>query len=469
MNAKTFNYKEFYYYALPVMAVDLLIHIVIYKWIAATFQYVDPADLVMARPRSLYFLIVGFLIAMMILPVQFYKRGTILRSIVVRSFWQTFITLSIFAASVFVLFGSFAGRFFIKEGVCAAAAISIWHLIFRIFIIKARKLGRNKYHAVIIGAGANAERLYETLTHWTYLDDYKVLGIFTLPGETVPDGATHLGDLNNFEHYLDLNKVHVVYCSLNPATNQELVNRIVKLCEEKFIEFFYVPNMDGYLHRTMTYSEIGHVLVFHLREEPLSNPINSAVKRMFDIIVSFLFLCTVFPIVLIFVSIGTSLSSPGPIFFKQRRTGYKGKPFTMLKFRSMKVNADADKVQATENDPRKTKFGDFLRRTSIDEFPQFINVLRGDMSLIGPRPHMELHTEIYNKLVDEYMVRHMVKPGLTGLAQVSGCRGETKELSQMINRVKHDIWYIEHWSVLLDMKIMLLTIANILKGDSQAY
>ena len=141
----------------------------------------------------------------------------------------------------------------------------------------------------------------------------------------------------------------------------------------------------------------------------------------------------------------------------------------MYKFRSMKVNADADKLQATEDDPRKTKFGDFLRRTSIDELPQFINVLKGDMSIIGPRPHMELHTEIYTKLVDEYLVRHMVKPGLTGWAQVNGCRGETKTTEDMAERVRYDIWYIEHWSFGLDIKIVLKTIAQILGGDKQAY
>ena len=247
------------------------------------------------------------------------------------------------------------------------------------------------------------------------------------------------------------------------------VNEIIRHCENLFIDFYYVPNMDGYLHRSMTFSELGPLTVVKLRDEPLSYPLNAAVKRFFDIVASLLFLLLVYPFVWCFVAIGTSLSSPGPILFKQKRTGYKGRPFTMYKFRSMKVNADADKLQATEDDPRKTKFGDFLRRTSIDELPQFINVLKGDMSIIGPRPHMELHTEIYTKLVDEYLVRHMVKPGLTGWAQVNGCRGETKTTEDMAERVRYDIWYIEHWSFGLDIKIVLKTIAQILGGDKQAY
>ncbi|MBR0082953.1 MAG: exopolysaccharide biosynthesis polyprenyl glycosylphosphotransferase [Bacteroidales bacterium] len=249
----------------------------------------------------------------------------------------------------------------------------------------------------------------------------------------------------------------------------DTVNSIIRSCENLFIDFYYVPNMDGYLHRSMTFSELGPLTVVKLREEPLSNPVNAAVKRAFDIVASLLFLVVVYPFVWCFVAIGTSLSSPGPILFRQKRTGYKGRPFTMYKFRSMKVNADADKLQATADDPRKTKFGDFLRRSSIDELPQFINVLKGDMSIIGPRPHMELHTEMYTKLVDEYLVRHMVKPGLTGWAQVNGCRGETKTTEAMADRVRYDIWYIEHWSIGLDIKIMLKTVAQILGGDKQAY
>ena len=227
--------------------------------------------------------------------------------------------------------------------------------------------------------------------------------------------------------------------------------------------------MDGYPRRSMTFSELGPVTLVKLREEPLSNPLNAALKRTFDIVLSLLFLVTVFPVVWLFVAVGTTLSSPGPIFFRQQRTGYKGRPFTMYKFRSMRVNADADKLQATVDDPRKTKFGNFLRRTSLDELPQFINVLRGDMSIIGPRPHMELHTEMYTKLVDEYLVRHMVKPGITGWAQVNGCRGETPTTELMAERVRYDIWYIEHWSIGLDIRIFLRTILQIAGGDKQAY
>lgn len=162
-------------------------------------------------------------------------------------------------------------------------------------------------------------------------------------------------------------------------------------------------------------------------------------------------------------------TSPGPIFFKQKRSGEENKEFWCYKFRSMRVNKDSDKVQATLNDPRKTRLGNFMRKTSIDELPQFINVLLGDMSVVGPRPHMLKHTEEYSKLIDKYMVRHLVKPGITGWAQVTGFRGETKELWQMEGRVERDIWYLEHWTFMLDLYIIYKTVKNAVRGEKEAY
>ena len=182
-----------------------------------------------------------------------------------------------------------------------------------------------------------------------------------------------------------------------------------------------------------------------------------------------IFLVTVFPVIYLIVGTIIKLTSPGPIFFKQMRTGLNGREFKCYKFRSMRVNDEADKKQATADDPRKTKFGNFLRRSNIDELPQFINVLKGDMSLVGPRPHMLKHTEEYSHLINKYMVRHFVKPGITGWAQVTGFRGETKELWQMEGRVQRDIWYIEHWTFILDLYIMYKTVYNVIRGDKEAY
>ena len=187
-----------------------------------------------------------------------------------------------------------------------------------------------------------------------------------------------------------------------------------------------------------------------------------------DVVMSLVFLvptALIFPIVYLIIKI----QSPGPILFKQERTGLDGKNFWMLKFRSMHVNKDADRLQATKDDPRKYPFGNLMRKTNIDELPQFWNVLMGDMSIVGPRPHMLAHTKMYSQLIDKYMVRHFVKPGITGWAQVTGFRGETKELWQMEERVKRDIWYIENWTIWLDIRIIWLTIKNAILHNEQAY
>lgn len=456
MNIKSFYTKEFLVYGIPLMLTDLAIQIGIYEWLLHIFTFTDAADLVLRSPRCLYFLVMGFIIALTLVPSRLYERGFSWKREITRVFLQCLLTLGILAASVDILFHSFAGHFFLYEGMLAVALISLWHLLVRRVILTARKNGRNKIHVVIVGEDDNARRLDALLSDARDFGDYKLVATF---GE----------DLQAIDAYLAGNKVHQLYCSLNPALKGELVNHIIRTCENRFIEFFFVPNLDAYPKHAMTFEELGPMTLIKLRDEPLANPLNAALKRALDIVISLVFLLTLFPLICLVVAIGTALTSPGPVFFKQKRTGYKGNSFNMYKFRSMKLNAESDTLQATKDDPRVTRFGSFLRRSSIDELPQFINVLRGDMSVIGPRPHMEMHTEVYTKLVDEYLVRHMVRPGLTGWAQVNGCRGETPTTESMAERVRLDIWYIEHWSLLLDVKIFFMTIAQIVKGSAKAY
>ena len=222
------------------------------------------------------------------------------------------------------------------------------------------------------------------------------------------------------------------------------------------------------LARNFELNSVGHLPLLSIRNNPLKKNINRLLKRSFDLVVSSLFLCF-YPLVYIVVAIGIKISSPGPVYFRQERTGYLGRSFECLKFRTMKVNATSDICQATKNDPRKTRFGEFLRRTSIDELPQFVNVWRGEMSIVGPRPHMLMHTEQYTELIDRYMLRHAVKPGITGWAQVNGYRGPTDELWKMERRVEYDVWYIENWSLLLDMKIIVRTVINAFRSDENAF
>ena len=206
-----------------------------------------------------------------------------------------------------------------------------------------------------------------------------------------------------------------------------------------------------------------------MRNEPLEDLGNRIRKRLFDVVVSSLVAIFILSWLVPIIGILILLESRGPIFFIQERSGKDNKPFPCLKFRSMRVNKQSNEKQATKNDMRVTKIGKFLRRTSLDEFPQFLNVLKGDMSIVGPRPHMLKHTDEYSKLIGKYMVRQFLKPGITGWAQVNGYRGETLELKQMQKRVEHDLWYIENWSFFLDLKIMVLTVFNTLKGDDNAF
>jgi putative colanic acid biosynthesis UDP-glucose lipid carrier transferase len=206
-----------------------------------------------------------------------------------------------------------------------------------------------------------------------------------------------------------------------------------------------------------------------LRSEPLDDVGNRLNKRLFDIVVSSLVTILILSWMVPLLGLLIKLESRGPIFFVQKRSGKDNKPFGCLKFRSMRVNADADKVQAVRNDARITRLGRFLRKTNLDEFPQFLNVLMGDMSVVGPRPHMLKHTDDYSKLINQYMVRQFLKPGITGWAQVNGYRGETKTVDQMKARVEYDLWYMENWSVWLDTRIMFLTVYNIFKGEENAF
>ena len=290
------------------------------------------------------------------------------------------------------------------------------------------------------------------------------------PNPILPDECPYLGTPDNVMEWLTEHKeVHELYCCLPSRYRTDIV-KIINHCMNNVVHFYSVPNVSNYLHHRMYFNMIGSVPYLSFFRDPLSSSVqNRVIKRTFDIVFSLTFLCTIFPIVLLVVAVITKITMPGPLFFRQKRNGLNDKVFYCIKFRSMRVNDDADKVQATKDDPRKTKWGNIMRKTNIDELPQFINVLLGDMSVVGPRPHMLKHTEEYSQLIDKYMVRHFVRPGITGWSQVTGFRGETKELSQMEGRVKGDIWYIEHWTFWLDLYIIFKTIANAIRGEKEAY
>ena len=362
---------------------------------------------------------------------------------------------------------SFPRSFLLSVVVIYTPLLFVERLSVRKAFVKLRSKKRNTKNIILIGSEKSVYDVYKTLSNPEY--GYNIKGIF-YDGETEFEEFERLKLGNSEDVYMWLmnnSGINEIYGYI-PAEKQDTINMIGKFADNHLIRFYYVPVINVFGQK-ISMEFINSTPVIAKREEPLAKPINMAVKRAFDILVSSLVLIFIFPWLFIFVAIMIKLKSPGPIFFKQERTGLDGKIFLCYKFRTMKVNKDADKIQATKDDPRKYPFGNFMRKTNIDEFPQFINVFKGDMSIVGPRPHMLLHTEEYSKLINRFMVRHFAKPGITGLAQVTGFRGETKYIDQMEGRVRKDIEYIENWTFFLDIKIMVKTVTNMFSGEKNAY
>ncbi len=329
-----------------------------------------------------------------------------------------------------------------------------------------RKSGYNFKKILLVGSGNSVLNLYNELTYEQSYG-YKVLGIFLErePESELPEGLEILGYKEDLFNYLSVNEVDELY-SVMENTDEEQVNRMIKFCDMNLIRFYYMLPLADKLYSKATLCMVGDYPMMTLRREPLHNPISRFVKRGFDFLFSFIVLIFS-PLWLLPIAFLVKLSSPGPIFFKQRRTGENGHQFYCYKFRSMEVNDNCDIMQASKNDVRTTKIGSFLRKSNLDELPQLYNVFKGEMSLVGPRPHMLKHTEDYSKVINKYMVRHYIKPGLTGWAQVNGYRGETKEDWQMQKRIDFDLWYIENWSFSLDVKIIGTTIYQMLSRQNK--
>jgi len=263
-------------------------------------------------------------------------------------------------------------------------------------------------------------------------------------------------------------EVEEIFSTITPEQNKSIYDLMYQ-SEKECIRFRIVPNLSIFVTHEVHIEYFGDLPILSLRKEPLDDIGNRIKKRFFDLTVSLLITIFILTWLIPIIGLIILLESGRPIFFKQLRTGKNKKPFYCMKFRSMKSNIDSDLKQATLNDDRITGFGKFLRKSSLDEFPQFINVLRGEMSLVGPRPHMLKHTSDYSKVVDQYMVRQFIKPGITGWAQINGYRGEITNPNQIKMRVSKDLWYLENWTLWLDIKILFLTVYYVFKGDENAY
>lgn len=343
------------------------------------------------------------------------------------------------------------------------ALIAVFKYLLFYYLKKYRIItGSNFRNAVIIGYTPEAIRLkevFETRTDY----GYRFLGFFS-------DKKTnsHIsGRIEQLKAFVMEQNVDEIYCSLNEISNEQ-VKDLVEFADDNKVTIKFIPDSKEIFSKNLKIDYYEFFPVLSLQRTQLHQPLVKVVKRVFDIVFSLLVIVFVLSWLIPILAILIKLESPGPVFFKQGRPGLDEAEFFCYKFRSMKVNKTTEK-EASKNDPRVTKIGRFIRKTSMDELPQFINVLRGEMSVVGPRPHLWSQNIAYGNRIKKYMVRHYVKPGITGLAQVRGFRGEIETDEDMINRIKYDVFYIENWSLILDLKIIVQTVINIFKGEEKAY
>ena len=344
-------------------------------------------------------------------------------------------------------------------------AIIVWKFVLYYAFYYYRKKGYNFRNVVILGYGNRSKELarYFKTNPW---HGYRFLGFFD---NTKNNDKDIVGGWEEFQPFLENNHVNEVYISWGSLPTS-VIHKITEIITEYPISVRIIPDLAGFSYKNAEMVNYGLLPVMQMHPGPLSMWYNRLLKRAFDIFVSFIMLAVVVSWVTVVLYIATLFGGRKEgLFFKQKRTCVDGKVFTCYKFRTMARNKDAHHRQATKDDQRITSVGRFLRRWSIDELPQFFNVLKGDMSVVGPRPHMLKHTEEYQKLVRRFMLRHTIKPGITGLAQVNGYRGEIKKPQDIKKRVQFDVNYVENWSFNMDLKIILLTVWVLVKGQERAY
>ncbi|OBY63657.1 exopolysaccharide biosynthesis polyprenyl glycosylphosphotransferase [Polaribacter reichenbachii] len=361
-----------------------------------------------------------------------------------------------------------------KEGEVVNHQIFIFFLIlsfitfFKFFIFyilrKFRSEGKD-HRTIILFGGINSAKKLKDLFHSKNDFGYRFNGFFS---NSEHKSKEYLGDVKKGFRLLDLGGIDEVYCNPSEITTNQLT-KIRKFAEEKDIELRILPENKAIYRKDFILEYFGTIPVLKPKPLPFEKVETHISKRILDIIFSALVCITILSWLLPILWIFIRLDSKGPLFFKQKRDGINGRQFYCFKLRSMTVNDDADKVSASKNDKRITKVGAFLRKTSLDELPQFFNVLLGDMSIVGPRPHMNAHTKKFTNEIENYLVRNSVKPGITGLAQISGYRGEVVEKSDIKNRVRLDIFYIENWSFFLDIKIIVQTFFSVFLKEEKAY
>lgn len=339
-----------------------------------------------------------------------------------------------------------------------------WRL-FIVYLLKLYRIkGGNFRKVIIVGVGDTSKELQNFFDSQLEYG-YRFLGFFD-------DNSAHeklvKGTLKDVELFSLENKIDEIYCSIPDLKNTQ-IQKIIDFGDNNLVRVKLLPESTGFYNKNLKVDFYDHLPVLIMRSIPLDNVLKKKVKRILDIAFSLFIIVFLLSWLLPLLAIIIKLTSSGPVFFKQKRSGINNDYFWCWKLRTMYVNDKAHDIQATKGDVRVTSIGKYLRKFNLDELPQFFNVLIGNMSVVGPRPHMLKHTEEYSQSIDKYMVRHFVKPGITGLSQIKGYRGEITDTSLMRSRVKIDIFYLENWSFILDVKIILLTVYNMFKGEKNAY
>jgi len=415
---------------------------------------------------SLFLVIVGLLNIFWIILFIFFRLSEMPRLIQRKKIiWNSLIAL-LFWFFLYLILNLLSGNSILitfrlfRTFFLAALIVSAFKLLFDFLIRFVRSHGLNNMNILIIGYNEKAEELrnYMENNAWT---GYQFTGY-------IHEGDCPAPCLSNsystIEQMVTLNKIDEVFVNMK-IIPEEVKQSILNLANQKKIRISLLLDFAVFPAFYHNYQRFDRFPVISIGKDNLSVSINYLTKRSFDILVSILVIVLFMSWAMPLISLFIILDSKGPVLFRQQRTGYKNKTFTCLKFRTMVNNPDSDSVQASEDDARITTSGKILRKSSLDETPQFFNVLAGQMSVVGPRPHMLKHTEEYSKVITDYLKRHSYKPGITGLAQIRGHRGETKQLEKMKARVEFDIYYTENWSFWLDLKIILITLKQLLQGN----
>ncbi len=442
---------RFFYLAVDLIILNVAIGIMYF--VSPFLRELDSND------RSLYFLL--FSLSELITYFLISKRNIYLHDSFANRFKRISNRTIVLGITAFMLF-----HLFIQDNLSSVFLLEciiisyVGELIFYFFLYNYLKIRRKNGHYVhrvlIIGYNEMGFLLRDLLENNPMLG-YDFVGFVADVSEEDKD---HIGHINELGQLVSEHQIDFIFVTLSAYNDLKKSKELLTVCNKIGVRLRFVPENQYWFRSNKNLESVGSLVVFNPQEIPLDDLSSRIVKRTFDLVFSSLVIVFViswlFPILAVLIK----LTSKGPVFFFQKRTGINNKTFKCIKFRSMTISGDADSKQATKGDARITKIGAFLRKSNLDEFPQFLNVLFGQMSIVGPRPHMLRHTDQYSELIDHYKVRHYIKPGITGWAQVNGYRGETDELWKMEKRVEYDMYYLENWNFLWDLRIIANTVVS---------